>query len=81
MAALNPYMKAIVAILGAAITAAATFYGNAHWFPILSAVVTAATVYLVPNTASTPAIVPPVSVPAVENGTVKDSTGNAFGSE
>lgn len=52
---LNPYLKAVVAIIGTVLTGLSTYYGQAHWFPIVTSVVTAISVYLVPNTPSTPA--------------------------
>jgi hypothetical protein len=50
MGKLGPYLKAVVAILGAALTSLATYYGGSHWYPIAVSVVTAISVYLVPNT-------------------------------
>lgn len=46
---LLPYMKAIVGFLGAVLTSLAPYYGSAHWYPIVTSVVTAVLVYLVPN--------------------------------
>lgn len=43
------YLKAIVATLGAIVTGLAPFYGSAHWYPLVTAIVTAVTVTLVPN--------------------------------
>lgn len=76
MSVINPYLKFVVAILGAVITSAGVYYGSAHWFPILTSVVTALTVYLTPNLPKVSATVQPVSpVPSVQ----KDSNPNPFG--
>lgn len=53
---LNPYLKFIVALLGAAVTGASVYYSQAHWFPILTSVVTAILVYVTPNVTPAPAI-------------------------
>lgn len=47
---LGPYLKAVVGVLGAVLTSLAPYYGSAHWYPIVTSVVTAILVYLVPNT-------------------------------
>lgn len=43
------YLKGIVAVLGAVLTALAPYAGSAHWYPVVTAVVTAVAVVLVPN--------------------------------
>lgn len=53
MGNLSRYLKFIVAVIGAALTAAATAFPDSTWLdtwgPIISAVLTAAAVYAVPN--------------------------------
>ena len=73
MAAVNPYLKFIVAVLGAVVTSLSIYYSGARWFPILPSVVTALTVYFTPNIPNAPATLAPV-VP------VKDPANNPFGS-
>ena len=58
MEAFNPYLKFIVAILGAVVTGATVYYGNAHWLPILVSVATALTVFVTPNVSNTPPTIP-----------------------
>ena len=41
--------KVLVSILGAAATSLNTYYGNTHWVSVVTAALTAVTVYLVPN--------------------------------
>lgn len=50
MGKLNPYMKAVVGILGAVLTSLASFYGGQHWFVVVTTAFTAVATYLVPNT-------------------------------
>lgn len=54
MSKLSPYMKAVIAILGTVLTSLAVYYGSTHWYPIVVSVVSAISVYLVPNTPATP---------------------------
>jgi hypothetical protein len=57
---LGGYSKFIVAALGAVTTALTTFYGTAHWVTVVSTVLSALVVYLVPNVSvSKPPVVPP----------------------
>lgn len=46
---MSNYLKTIVAVLGAVVTSLAPFYGSDKWFPVVTTIVTAVTVYLVPN--------------------------------
>lgn len=50
MSHLDPYVKSIMGLSGAILTALAAFYGGTHWYPIAVAVVTAVNVYLAKNT-------------------------------
>lgn len=50
MSKLDPYVKSIMGLSGAILTALAAFYGGTHWYPIAVAVVTAVNVYLAKNT-------------------------------
>lgn len=50
MSRLDPYVKSIMGLSGAILTALAAFYGGTHWYPIAVAVVTAVNVYLAKNT-------------------------------
>lgn len=50
MSKLNPYMKAVVGVLGAVLSSLSVYYGHDHWYPVVTTAVTAALVYLVPNT-------------------------------
>jgi hypothetical protein len=45
----NRYLKAIVAVLGAAVTVGQTVWPANHWQQAVTAGITAALVYLVPN--------------------------------
>lgn len=47
---MSNYMKAIVAVIQAVLVGVQTYYPGAKWEPIVTAVVGAALVYLVPNT-------------------------------
>lgn len=51
---LSPYLKFIVAILGTVLTGLATYFGHTQWFPIVTSVVAAISVYLVPNSPAIP---------------------------
>ena len=42
--------KFLVAVMGAIVTGLGTYYGSEKWTPIVTTVVTALMVYLVPNT-------------------------------
>jgi hypothetical protein len=57
---LNPYLKFIVALLSAMLTSLAAYYGHTAWYPVVTAAVGAALVYLVPNLPATPAPRPPL---------------------
>jgi len=69
MNALNPYLKAAVAILGTVVTSLTIYYPDAQWLPVVTSVVTALTVYLTPN------LPKPVSNP---NTTVPVRTGDGW---
>jgi hypothetical protein len=71
---LNPYLKFIVALLGAAVTSLAVIYPAAHWLPVVTSMVTAVSVYLTPNLPKNGAV-PTQPIPAVR----KDSQANPFG--
>lgn len=48
--AVNPYLKFIIAVLGALVIVLQTAYGAAHWAQPVAAGITAILVYLAPNT-------------------------------
>lgn len=50
MSKINPYLKFVVALLGTVLTGLSVYYGKTEWFPIVTSVVTAVSVYIVPNT-------------------------------
>ena len=50
---MSTYMKAIVAVIQAVLVGVQTYYPGAKWEPIVTAVVGAALVYLVPNSSNT----------------------------
>lgn len=52
MNAINPYLKFIVALIGALVTGLSVYYSGAHWFPVVTSVATALTVLVTPNVAS-----------------------------
>lgn len=54
------YSKFIVALFGAVVTSLTTYYGGnpPHWLSLVISAATAATVYLVPNLPSGPAVAP-----------------------
>lgn len=54
--AVNPYLKAIVALAFTVLTGLATYYGHSAWYPIVTSAVGSVMVYLTPNT---PAPIPP----------------------
>lgn len=51
---LNPYLKAIVGVIGAIATGLQTAYPSSHWATTVTAGITAVLVYLVPNTPQGP---------------------------
>lgn len=53
--------KFIVALFGAASTDLTIYYGGSHWVPIVTSVLSAVGVYLVPNTPSGPNNQPPAA--------------------
>lgn len=42
--------KLVVAVLGSASASLSVYYASVHWLPVVISVLTAASVYLVPNT-------------------------------
>lgn len=51
---LNPYLKFVVAVLGAAAAAMQTEWPSARWSAVVTAFITAILVYFVPNIPSPP---------------------------
>jgi len=47
---LQPYMKAIMALLGVVVTILSQHFGGAWWFPMITGALTVITTYQVPNT-------------------------------
>lgn len=61
MNALNPYLKAVVALAFTVLTSLATYYGNSAWYSIVTSGVGALMVYLTPNTPTGKSVPPPTS--------------------
>jgi len=76
---LSRYRKAIVAVVGAALTVIPVAFPGASWAAPVIAGLTALAVYLVPNVTPVPAVtfsmapVPPVSVARPPAGTLADA--------
>lgn len=51
---INPYLKFVVALLGAIAAALQTTYGTARWEPAITAAISALLVLIVPNTPNRP---------------------------
>ena len=63
------YAKTIIAVFGAVVTALGPYLATYRWWPAVPAVLTAVTVYLVPNAApvaAPPAVLAPVVSPKPE---------------
>jgi hypothetical protein len=61
----GPYLKCIMAAFGTLLTGLSVYYGHTQWFPVVTSLVSAVSVYLVPNT---PKAVPEPVVPPAYGG-------------
>lgn len=58
-----PYLKAVTAVIGLALTYLTQYYGTNHWVVLAIAIASALGVYAVPNSAKPPVLAPSQEAP------------------